>query len=64
MDLYKIIDIEDCEDNNCPNVYKTDRDSYVIVGKKIADKLNLSLAEDELAVEISSSLLQSVKDKL
>ncbi len=51
-----------CADGNtCPSLARTDRSSYVVVGKVVTDAEALStlgIGLDEMAVEVPASLLR------
>lgn len=48
----------------CPTVYKTERGTYIIVGKRIDHtqhaEIKNRVAEDEAAVEIDAELLENI----
>jgi hypothetical protein len=50
-----------CEDDNCPAVYATDRDTYIVQGYVINDPgalQELGLPAGESAVEVPADLLK------
>lgn len=52
-----------CEGNDCPAVYETDRDTYLVQGKVISDQsvlTQLGMPAGETAVEIPRSIIAGV----
>jgi hypothetical protein len=49
-------------DTNCPALYATDRESYVVVGRPVPvaelDGLTAGVASDEVAVEVPAGVLR------
>lgn len=62
MRVYLIRKSVESGDTNCPAVYATDRETYVVVGTPVAefdlDGLSAGLAPGELAVEVPASVLR------
>lgn len=62
MRLYLIRKDPASADTNCPALYATDRESYVVVGTPVAefdlDGLTAGMADGEMAVEIPATVLR------
>jgi hypothetical protein len=62
LTVLRVVRDEDCYDGKtCPSLSRTDRDSYVVVGKVVTDPEALSavgIGPDEIAVEVPASLLR------
>lgn len=50
----------ECNGENCPAVYRTDRGSLVVQGHRVADPVNINIPDNETIVEISSDLLKKL----
>ena len=51
-----------CIIGSCPSIFKTNRKTYIVVGKKIAnvdsmDELSRKIGPDEMAVELPEGIL-------
>jgi len=60
--VLRVIPDPNCADGNtCPSLARTDRGSYVVVGKVVTDAEALGalgIGPDEMAVEVPASLLR------
>jgi hypothetical protein len=50
-----------CIKGNCPTIYRTDRDTFVIQGAIVADA-DLQPSEGETLVEVPQALLRDLPD--
>ncbi len=54
----------DCILASCPAIFKTNKESYVLIGKKIeAEEIGISkrVGKDEIAIEIPKNLIDKMK---
>ena len=49
-----------CSGKSCPTVYRTDRDTLVVQGYRVADEHGLDVPENETIVEIPSALIKQL----
>ncbi len=53
----------DCK--TCPAVFESDRDTYVIIGKKLSEaeygKLAERIASDEFVIEVPKGMIDKIK---
>ncbi|MEU0788599.1 hypothetical protein ABZ342_00940 [Amycolatopsis sp. NPDC005961] len=54
----------DCEYDNCPAVYLTDRGSVLVIGATVADQAGLAVGPGEQAVELPLRLLEEAAGEL
>ena len=62
LTVLRVVRDDACYDGKtCPSLSRTDRDSYVVVGKVVTDPEALSavgIGPDEMAIEVPASLLR------
>lgn len=49
-----------CASANCPTIYATDRDTFVVQGRRIAETLDISVPANEEIVEVPVDLIRDL----